>query len=239
MPDEIKSGVQDSLSDKGQTTNTATETTPNETPNLISLKEHEDKVAAVGADWGRKYKTLEKENATLKSQLETNQSLIKDNQDRQAKLEEQISELSKDDPDKLRLTQKLRDLESKEKQLKTDRDEFLKTQESYKDRIAKAEKFEVELLATQIAEDYENGDSARLARIADKLADKSEATIREIADSLWTKKQADKPPEPPKPFSGVTSGGAGKLTFNQIKNMTPDEKVKRNKEILEFFGLAK
>ncbi len=38
-----------------------------------------------------------------------------------------------------------------------------------------------------------------------------------------------------KPDSGRSSGGGGKLTHEQIKKMSPDEKIKRNKEILEFY----
>ena len=105
QPSEGKDGS----TSKPETTRTYTET------------EHQAAITKARSDAlaeaGRKYKPVEEENATLKSQLATNQSSIKDTRGQIAKLEEQIEELAADDPDKTKLAAKLKALEKTENDL--------------------------------------------------------------------------------------------------------------------------
>jgi superfamily II RNA helicase len=73
------------------------------------------------AEAGRKYKPVEDENATLKSQLANNQALIKDTEAKIVKLQQEIEDLAEDDPDKKRLIKRLADLDETERKLKADR----------------------------------------------------------------------------------------------------------------------
>ncbi|MDD4985778.1 MAG: hypothetical protein PHQ43_08320, partial [Dehalococcoidales bacterium] len=194
-------------SDKGQSLDSGNETTPNNAPKLIPVKEHEDKVAAVGAEWGRKYKAIEEENNTLKSQLATNQTLIKEAQDEIAKAKSLAETLSKDDPDKKKLLQLVADSEKELKDLKAQRTALETEKVQWDEDVKNAREFKLSQTVSKIAGEYEGGDEAKLKSLTGIANATTEEAIRKIADTLWTKKAQQNEQQNIKPDPGTTNGG--------------------------------
>jgi hypothetical protein len=206
--DEIKTGGQDSRL-SGQTPPASKETTPTKT---YTEKELRDAVAATGAEWGRKYKTLETEHKTLKEQhlnlsteldgLKASAKEIEDAGGDAAELQKRIKELTK--------REKL--AQAKELTL------------AEKDKLNQESDLSVN--ATIIAAEFQENDPERLIKLCKKANIKfdDEAGIREIAEDLgWKPVAKEETKEPESPLvtdSGATSGGGV-----NIDKMSPGEKI--------------
>ena len=225
---EIDTATQDSPQTNGQASDGGKESTSEQTRTYTEQEVQallEKTKSDTLADVGRKYKPLEEENATLKSQLATNLSSIKRNEELIAKIEQERDELSKDDPDKLRLTQRLRDIENEQAKLRDEK------QAIEKDR-AEVSQFMLAKTCNDIAAEFQNTDgtaidSTRLVNLAVNLRDQSPDAIRQVASTLWNKKpvqtETPKPPEVPKPDSGVTSGGTSDEAIRKAYRENPND----------------
>jgi hypothetical protein len=129
--------------------------------------------------------------------------------------------MSKDDPDKKTLLAKIKSLDEQTKALKAKESalEADKLQHAEMVRIA-AERTRADNIK-EVASKYEGGDAAILKAICDKADLHDAARIKVIAGTLWKKRT--QPTASIKPDSGITSGGAGKLTPEQIEKMSPEE----------------
>jgi len=82
------------------------------------------------------------------------------------------------------------------------------------------------VLILEIIEDYEDADAEKLSGICSALDATSEEKIRAVADTLWTKKVAQKkvPTKEPslKPYSGTTVGGT-----EDLSHLTARQKIER------------
>jgi len=200
------------------------------------------------AEAGRRYKPIEDENVTFKSQLATNQGLIKQYESQVAKLNSELDELAKANSDTQWWIKSKRENELERATLEKEKSDFLKTKEEFekssqadKERIAR---FDLEVLATNIADDYENGDGDKLFRAALGHKDQSAEGLHELAGLMWNKKAPEKQVQARQlnPDSGATNGGG--LTDEQFiklvaaPNSTIDIRTKENQERMVRLGLA-
>lgn len=180
------------------------------------------------AQAGRERKSVEDENRTLKSQLATNQSLISDTQEKIKKLNDQIEELSANDPDKAKLVKRLKDLEATEDKLRADRQTLDAEKLTHAEAIKKAQEFSFKENVSKVASEFKNSDAVRLKTACEKLKITDEASIRTIADTFWEKITAEpekKPDTPVTPVDGVTNGNN-----KDTSKMSPMEKIKYGQE---------
>lgn len=230
MGDETTKSKPDTLSDNDQRQSLATEkgsTSPRNTKTYTEQQLTEARNEARNeafVEAGRRYKPIEDENATLKSQLANNQTLIKANQEAQERLQNQIDELSKDDPDKQRFVKKLRDLESQEKKLKEDREALETERTQHADTIKLASDTLREIAIWEISANYEGGDPQRLKDLCDAFNATTKEQITKIADNLWAKKQSANTTETEALHvdSGATKGGV-----ENWHKLSADQKIAR------------
>ncbi len=206
------------------------EGTPNQ-PRTYTEKEYKDAIAATGAEWGRKYKTLETEHKTLKEThtslsseidgLRTAAKAITDAGGDAAKLQEQIKALTKRDRD---LTARELTMNEREKVI---HEADLKTN------------------AAVIASEYEQNDPERLIKACVRAGIKhdDEEGIREMADIIgFTKKEGgQRTPVTTEPAdSGNTSGASGvklaELLKKNPKKMTPSELREYEQDLKRALG---
>ncbi len=107
------------------------------------------------AEAGRRSRPIEDENAALKSQLATNQTLIKDTEAKMGKLQQEMEELAEDDPDKKWLKNRLAELDETERRLKFDRAALETEKTTHAERIKKAEKHERDETIKTVVSEYE------------------------------------------------------------------------------------
>lgn len=219
--DSTKQGtppVQPGPSSAGASGSTSTEPPPK----TYTESEYQKGISDVLADAGRRHKTelesVAKERDSLKGKIESKDSELKDIGMERDELKKQIDELSSDDPKKFDLIRRDRELRDRERKLNTDiseRELKLKEQESsHAERIQRIENTEREIAIWEIAAEYEGSNPEKLKETCDKIKITDIETIKTIAATFWTKKQAvPATPEPPliKIDSGVTNGGSDRI----------------------------
>lgn len=182
------------------------EPSPKEPPTTYTKEDIERAVQLARMQDGRERKALETERDDLKVQVQTKDTELANITEAKKKLEEQIDDLSSDDPDKVNFVKKLKDLTVQEQSLTARLRKLDTDEQAYGERIKKAESLETEVLILEIVEDYESADAEKLSAICSTLNATSEEQIRKVAETLWTKK-----PEPTTPpiatLTGTTEGG--------------------------------
>jgi chromosome segregation ATPase len=192
-------------------TKTYTEEEFNQAINQAKTKAFSDFMA----ESGRKYKPIEDENKTLKSQLASNKQSIDEATATIEKLHSQIDDLAADDPDKKKLVKSLREVEDIQRSLKAERLNL----ESEK---ASLHKERAEVAAARLAKEY-NVDETFLISLTDGSPDKMEM-LAKVLPKKTAEKPKSKSEEKPEiiPDSGVTTGGASedweKMTMEQYAN---------------------
>ena len=173
---------------------------------------------------GRERKAIEEENATLKTRISSFDLNIKEIQDDRAKLRETLDDLAKDDPDKKRLTEKLKTLGEQEKALKLDRARLDAERAEHAETIKIATETRMETAVSKIVADYQNGDAAKLLSAVKRYGITTAEDVRALADTFWTKVAPAANPNPPiTPDSGVNVGGEGELTAERMDKMSVEE----------------
>jgi len=190
-----------------------------------------DAVNAAKGEEGRKHKVaLAAAEKRVRDDLQSSLSKI---QDENRELQEVIDDMAKDDEDKTRLAQLLRDNKKKA-------DDLENKVKTYEPKIAKAEEYELTEQVNQVVNEFDSADAARLRRqvARTKFNDNEDRLdqIREIAEDFgWERKSGIPviPPvvEQPRKVDSDVSSGKRALTAADVAKMTPDEKNKRMKEI--------
>jgi predicted nuclease with TOPRIM domain len=171
------------------------------------------------AEAGRAKKAVEVERDSLKSQLATVNTSLKDLEEAKDQLQKDMDELSKDDPDKAKLAQRLKELDASLKSLKADRSKLEAEKLEHGETVKLATETLAEIAIWEIGAKY-NLDPVMLKSL-NLPVDQTEA----VAKSIGTVPKPEPPTETLIPDSGVTSGG-GEPTAAQLEKMTPEEYAK-------------
>jgi len=176
-------------------------------------------IHAVRSDWGRKLKDIEVERDNLKTQVGTVQSSLDEIQSERDNLQQQIEDLSSNDPQKYDLVKKDKDLRDKQRQLKGRISELDDRETKLGEREGKVSSFEREVLVESIADEYEDGDSAKLKKAVEAFDKPTEEQIRTMAGIIFSGKTAGGETAAKKPLkadSGKSRGGSTYFTRTQI-----------------------
>jgi len=227
---------QKSLEAEGKTPEEA-KVSPEEEAPIYSQKQADALVHAATSDWGRRVKDAETERDNLKSQIKTKETELEDIQAERESLNKQIDDLTSDDPKKFNLIKTDRELRGRESEAR----KRLATLDDREAKLSEREKrvnsFEREVLIESIADEYEDGDAAKLKNAISGFENPTEEQIRTIADIFWKKKEEEekKKPKAPKPYSGKSEGGSPYFTRAEITDRVfweahKDEILKAQKE---------
>jgi len=221
---------------KGKTPATEGKVSP-EDEAKYSQKQLDRLLQQATSEAGRLRKEVELERDTLKSQIMTKESAIGDIQSERDSLQTQIEGLTENDPKKFDLVKKDRELRERERKHKDNLRALEEKEAKINVRAEKADAFELEVLMESIADEYEDGDKDRLVKMCATAGAKTEETIRQIADILWSKTTAKKAPL--KKVAGSTRGGGTESLedlMEQAKNLkgkTPAQIAELRKKIDE------
>lgn len=178
------------------------------------------------SDAGRDRVTVVAERDTLKAQLLSKGNEIEDIQADRETLQQQIKDLSSDDPAKFDLVTRERELKGTERKLKAERlaldTDRLALEEEYKpDRETR-----FEITVWNIASEFTDGDPAMLKDLCGILEVKSDEQIRKAAETIWSRKEPGD--ETLNPYSGVTSGGG-----DNLGSLSPKDRLREVQRRLE------
>ena len=230
---ETKAGTMTEVKERAKATSEKEVKTPSsesrvsstdEEPKLYTQKQHEELVHAIMSEQGRKVKEVEVERDSLKAQIQTKETELQDNTEDIKRLEEKLDDLTKDDPDRFNVIKELKAARDERRQLKTRLSTLDDRETKLNEREKRVNSFEREVLIESIADEYKDGDAAKLKRAVSVFENPSEEQVRNIADVLWMKKAAEKEeetPKSPKIYSGKTEGGK-----DTIGGLPPKERVK-------------
>ena len=185
----------------------------------LTQSQHESIVHALKSDWGRKVKDIEVERDNLTTQMGTSQSQLEDIQTERDNLQQQIEDLSSNDPQKYDLVKKDKELRDNQRRLKARITELDSRETKLGERETKVSSFEREVLVESIADEYEDGDSAKLKKAVEVFDKPTEEQIRTMAAIIFSAKTGGAEPEgrsPLKPDSGKSRGGSTYFTRTQI-----------------------
>ena len=209
-------------SPKGQvpSLNVPAETSPPGTPRTYTQVEVDNLLRDTKREAGRAQKTVEVERDSLRGQVRLHENKLSDLEVERENLDKRIEELSSKDPELNNLEKRAKQIREMERKAQAKANDAETKVLEFGERIKRAETFEVERLAEQIAEDYEGGDGGKLKSLCETLGTATEEKIRAIADTLWNKKGVI--PATPgatvqssKPYTGVTGGGGPEKTDEQ------------------------
>jgi len=186
-----------------------------------------DKANAVRGEEGKKHK-IALTAAENRVRNELHESLARVQEDNQ-QLQSVLDDMAKDDPDKSRLVELLR-------QNKKKGDDLGDKIKAYEPKIAKVEEWELTEMCNQVAAEFDSADATRLKRVAARTkfndTDDRVDQIRELAQDLgWKTKAELQPGEKPRKTDSDISSGKTKLTIEDVRRMSPEERNKRYKEI--------
>lgn len=224
---------------KTETTQAKVEPAP--TAKTYSQEDY-DKAVNEGNMWKGRVKeteSIQKELTNLKAQLE-------DITAEREKLKIQIDELSQDDPDKMSLVKKDRQLSDMERQLKADRKAHDEEWAGKQETMKLADDTLREIAIFEIASTYEGGDPEKLKSLCDIAVANTDDQYRKIAETLWAKATPTTPTVPAMTIdSGKTAGDTSKISRQSLAAYSPQGKTGKDfandqNEILDkFFGKPK
>jgi hypothetical protein len=230
MPDESNQGNQGTPQTNGPSSGAQSASTSSNPPKTYTEVEYQKAISDALSKQGREHKAvldpITQENTTLKSQLATNQSLIKESTDKIAEVRKQMESLAGDDPDKKKLLATLAELEGKRVKLDADRQALEAEKVQHQELVRKAGETMREFNIRKLAGEHEGGDPAKLTELCNKLGVTGDDKIAALADTLWPKKTAAPlPAQVTNPDSGVTSGGS-----EDLSQLSPREKIEKGLE---------
>ncbi len=204
---------------KGKTPEAESKVSPEQEERLYTQGQADALVHAAKSEAGRKVKEIEAERDTLKSQMSSNETKVADIQAERDSLQEQIEELSSTDPKKFDLIKRDKTLRDQQRKFKENEQKLVDREQKLGEREKKVSGFEREVLIETIADEYEDGDSAKLKKAVSAFDNPTEEQIRTIAEIIFTAKTEtpEKPKKPSlKPDSGKSRGGSTYFTRAQI-----------------------
>jgi DNA repair exonuclease SbcCD ATPase subunit len=224
----VLAGQETPQAEPEKTSQQAQQGTSPQTPRTYTQEEYEQAVEAARSkafsdymtESGRKYKPVEDENATLKSKLAEVNTQLRDLQTARDKLNARVEDLTADDPDKKRLVRRLQEIDNLERDLNADRDKLKRDREE-------VNRWNTQRVASTLAKQHDV-DETLLINLTDGTPEKMEALAKILPKKAATPPPAATPPATPPPApppvdSGVTGGGIGELTVEQIEKMTPEQ----------------
>uniref|UniRef100_A0A6M3J4Z0 Scaffolding protein n=1 Tax=viral metagenome TaxID=1070528 RepID=A0A6M3J4Z0_9ZZZZ len=200
------------------------------TTRTYTQAEHEKEISDAFSKEGMKRKAVEKllseerkTKETLVSQLASKDMEIESIQSKISNLENEIDEMSRDDPDRQRYVKKYRELLILDEKLKVERGQIDTEKGAWAEDLKVVKEVKRNTLMGEVAGEYEDGDTERLKEICDSLEIPDNADkIRLIAETLWKKidtNDKEETKEPPYADSGINKGGSGEsFTRSQIKD---------------------
>jgi len=185
---------------------------------IYTQKQSEALIHAAKSEAGRQVKAIETERDNLKSQIATKESELGDIQSERDSLQQQIEDLSSDDPKKFDLIKRDKNLRDREREVNGKISTLDDREQKLSEREKKVSGFELEVLIESVADEYEDGDSAKLKKALSVFENPTEEQARNIADIIFTNKTegAEEKPKTIKPDSGKTRGGSTYFTREQI-----------------------
>lgn len=178
---------------------------------------------ATKSESGRKVAELEAQLQSTKQALATRESELAANADEIKRLDTKLEDLASDDPRRFDVVKELRAAREERVLMRDTVSKLSSREQALVEREKKANTFDLEVLAETIATEYEGGEFSRLKAILSKLDSPNEQLIREIADTLWTKKPEGAQittPTIPTPYSNKTEGG-GSTEEQRLKRRYP------------------
>ena len=209
--------LKDSVQSTGQSSEGGTGSST-ETPQSYTKEQVTKLISDLSAKVGDARKVVEVERDSLKSQLAIVNTSLKESEDAKEQLQKDIEELTKDDPDKAKLTQRLKELDGLQKSLKADKSKLEAEKLEHGETVKLAAETLNEISIWEIGAKY-NLDPVMLKGL-NLPVEQTEAVAKSIGTA----------PAPTTeglvPDSGVTSGGTGEPTLEQLEKMSPEEYAK-------------
>ncbi len=212
--DEIKPTAGDATLTKGQDSPKENESNSQQTPRIYTEAEHKKAVEDAIAQYGDRIKReridpIAKELETFKLQVQNKDTDIADNTAEIDRLQARIDDMASNDPERYDANKEFKAAKEERKQLKLERRSLQEKELTYGERIKGVESIEREALIQGLIKDYEGGDLDKLKKISETTAATSEVKIREIADTIGSKRAPVRVPTTPvlNPASSKTLGG--------------------------------
>lgn len=187
---------------------------------IYTESQHEAIVHSLKSEHGRLLKEVEAERDSLKSQIMTKSNELEDVQADIGTLEKKIEDMSSDDPAKFDAVKELKALRQERRDLNTKLRGLDTREQQLTEREKKVNSFELEVLFETVADEYEDGDAARLKKAVSVFENPTEEQVRSIAESFWNKKAVVEEPKTPRPFGAITQGGG-----KSFKDASADDKL--------------
>jgi len=183
---------------------------------IYSQKQVDELIHAAKSDAGRLRTVAETERDTLKSQIMTKENELGDIQAERDSLRKDIEDMSSDDPKKFDLVKRDRELRSEQSKLKSRLTELDDRENKLSEREKKVSSFEMEVLIESVADEYKDGDSAKLKKALSAFENPTEEQVKNIGAILFSEKSEGEKAEKLKPDSGKSRGGSTYFTRTQI-----------------------
>lgn len=196
-------------------------TTSGGVPETYTKEQVQKLISDERAQAGRKLAEATKAADRAVKVLEGVEQRAKDAEEVLARLQNEKDEaelqVARDNPDALNTFQARQTLRTKETELKRKEQELTRRELEAKEALEAVNKFRKEQKAAEIGAQY-GVDALILLTITDGSPEKMEVAAKALSQGK-TKKETPTI----KPDSGLTSGGAGRPTAEQLEAMTPDQ----------------
>ena len=201
---EITPKVEDVTPDPASTVS------PKEEEKIYSQKQLDDLTHMQNSEAGRQRKAIEDERDQFKTKSESLETDVSDIQAERDKLQNDINELSSDDPKKFDLIKRDKELRDAQRTLKKATDDLASNEKANAERVKVANDTLLEISIWEIATEYQTGDPVKLKNLCSTFGATSEEQIRQVADTLWVKET--------KPAKEGTPEGKTKLVLDTGKS---------------------
>ena len=196
-------------------------TTSGGVPETYTKEQVQKLISDERAQAGRKVAEATKAADKAAKVLEGVEQRAKDAEEALARIREEKDEaelqVARDNPDALNTFQVKKTLRTKETELKRKEQELSKRELEAREALEVVNEFRKEQKATEIGVQY-GVDASILLAITDGSPEKMEAAAKALSQGK-TKKETPAM----KPDSGLTSGGAGRPTVEQLEAMSPEQ----------------
>lgn len=214
---------QQSPDSKAKTPEEASKVSPEEEPKIYTQKQADALVHAVKSESGREKASLEKQVTELTGKLKAKDDEISDVNEEIKKLEDRVDGLTKDDPEKFEAVKELRAAREERRQLKTDRRTLEDEKTTHAEQVKVANETMREINIWEISSEFQDADPVKLKGLCDSVGVNSVEQIRQVAETIWAKKEGTPEPkaEAPKVYSGESEGGTQKTYDDTLKARYP------------------
>lgn len=225
--DETEGTTKDTLQETGQTSGGEAGTTSGGEPKTYTAEQIRKIDSDARAEAGREAKAAKTEATKAKASLSEAESQLSETKQQISDLEKRIDDAelegARDDPERVKLYQQRQELRVKESALEEGKRKLAKDKLEHEAEIKVARESQGEIAIWQTAIKY-GVDPVKLK----ELNLTSPEQIEAVAKAIAAQKTAASPPGGEGsaallPDSGVTSGGEGTPTVEQLEKMTPTQ----------------